>query len=347
MNISDLLTVFTIVLAVYAILPKTKILDIQLRLTRINWFLILCTGLSLLYLQFYDVFAVFNLTPKFNLSKFNLNPHNFSFIIILLLTLYLLLKTRLAPLSSYKLNKLKNLFEQLSYSDELGQMVGLLDEHFNRLVKFYTQSKFATRDSLGQFSNEELKNSLHALVANSMPRKHRRLTSLCGLKQILISRINKKNEVRRDIINDIFNLSLLRPRFVHKLAKTNPYLSLKILDAEIDIWNKRKFCELFLAELITSPESILYFEISNNQNTRISSNRYEIPESNKLLNFLFSDCRKAEDLWAWKPIGEKTIDFLIEHQRNPSYDTYNLPYDKLYGEELRATCLLNNEVLNE
>jgi len=344
MNISDLLTVLTILLAVYAILPKTKILDIKLRLTALDWLIIWLTLLLLLYLQFYNVFASIGLTPKYNLSRYNLNPNNFSFIVVLLLSLYLLLKTHLVPLAACKLDDLKNLFEQLSYEEELGQMVCLLDKHFSKLVKLYTKNKSATEYNVGLLSDEELINKLNASLTSSTPKPSKLKTLLHNFKQNLNDRTSKRHETRRNIISDIFKLSLSNPRFVYELSKTNPYLALKILDAEIDIWLKREFCECYLKELLSTPTSILYSELNNNQETT-SEARYKIPESNRLLYFLFADARKAEDIYVWKPVGEKIIGFLVELQRNPDKDDYNLPYDRLYEEELLPKCPIKNTIL--
>ncbi len=343
MNISDLLTVLTILLAVYAILPKTKILDIKLRLTTLDWLIISVTLLLLFYLQFYNVFASIGLTPKYNLRRYNLNPNNFSFIVVMLLSLYLLLKTRLAPIAAHKLDELKNLFEQFSYRGELGQMVALLDEHFNKLVMLYTKSRYNAEHNVDLLSSEELIKRLNQSLSSSISKPSKLTTLLHNFKQNLNDRISKRRETRRNIISDIFKLSLLNPRFVYELSKTNPYFALKILDAEIDIWYKREFCEHYLKELFSAPTSILYSELNNNH--EISSTfRYKIPTSNKLLRFIFSDARKAEALCTWKPIGEKTIAFLVELQRNPESDTYNLPYDKLYDEELQVTCPLSNAI---
>lgn len=342
MNISDLLTVLTIILAVYVILPKEKILDIKLRLTFFDRIIICLSLLLLLYLQFYDVFASIGLTPKYNLSRYNLNPNNFSFIVVMLLSLYLFLKIHFVPLSSHKLNDLKKLFEQLSYKEELGQMVGLLDEHYKKLVKFYAQDKLTKRYS-DKPLNTEIISRLNAIMEGSGPKQSKYKIWLYKLKQYFKGRIVKRHTDRRDIISDIFKISLLNPRVVYELTKTNPSLAMKILDAEIDIWHKRKFCELYLKALFSDPSSILYSELNNNHN--ISSDaHYNIPKSNKLLHYLFSDVKKAEDLYAWKAIGEKTIAFLVELQRNPNKDTYNLPYDRLYEEELQSSCFLSNAI---
>jgi hypothetical protein len=335
MNISDLLTVLTILLAVYAILPKTKILDIRLRLSLLDWIIIWVTLILLLYLQFYNVFASIGLTPKYNLNRYNLNPNNFSFIVVLLLGFYLFIKTRFAQLAARKLDDLKFLFEQSCYIKEFSQMVGLLDKHYNILVKYYAQEKFIKKHSIMPIDGELIR-GLNGILAGSIPNQSKLKVCLHKVKQYFKDRTNKKFEYRRTIISDIFKLSLLNPRVVHELTNTNPYLALKIMGAEIDIWHKREFCEFYLKALFSDPSSILYSELNNNHET-YSGSRYKIPKSNKLLHFLFSDAKKAEDLYAWKAIGEKTVAFLVELQRNPESDTYNFSYDRLYEEELQST----------
>jgi hypothetical protein len=310
MNISDLLTILTILLAAYTILPKARILDIKLRLTILDWLIILTASLLLLYLQFYEVFYSIGLTPNWNLSKYNLNPNNFSFVVVLLLGLYLILKTHFCSLSKNKLTDLKKLFEQLNYNGQSSQIVSLLDEHYSQLVKFYAKDKFSSRPS--------------------KPKKW-----LNELKLYFDKRFNK----RHNIISDVFEISILNPRVVNELTKTNPYLGINILHANIDLWDKKKFCELYLKALLNNSSSILYSELNKNHETTFGGG-YKIPEKNKLLYFLFSNVKKAEEIYAWQAIGEEIIAFLIDLRRNPEKETYNLPYDRRYQEELQFECPL-------
>ena len=81
------------------------------------------------------------------------------------------------------------------------------------------------------------------------------------------------------------------------------------------------FVEQYLKELMRDPQSILYWEVYNNQN--MSQHRYSIPQSNRVLSFFLADIKVAEDNRVYKPVGDFILSHLNELARDPESDPYN------------------------
>lgn len=107
MNLDSLITVAALVVAVYAIIPRVRRLEISLKFGKLGW-LILCVALlSILYLQFYQTFRALDLTPGLNLSRWSITTSNASFIILLLMTLGLYVYIRIKRLSRSNVTKFR------------------------------------------------------------------------------------------------------------------------------------------------------------------------------------------------------------------------------------------------
>ena len=117
-----------------------------------------------------------------------------------------------------------------------------------------------------------------------------------------------------------------------------PYFGLRILALDID--ERYEFSGEYFRELITDRTSVLYWEVRNNQNYSSGiRHRYDIPEANRLLWFLFYDAHVAEGLGVWQPIGEQMIVELDCLHLSTDDDHYNGPLDD-YHERGQWKCPL-------
>jgi hypothetical protein len=119
---------------------------------------------------------------------------------------------------------------------------------------------------------------------------------------------------------NIIRTTFLNEQFVESIVKLYPYFGIRTF--QYDVREVYEFTEIYLRKLFEKNDSVLYFEIKNNQNIS-SGHRYFISEGNKLIYALFSDCRIAEKLYAWKPIGEGLIEHLDYLNKNKDVDEYN------------------------
>jgi hypothetical protein len=104
----------------------------------------------------------------------------------------------------------------------------------------------------------------------------------------------------------------------------------------VDLRERDAFLDNYVACLLANPASLLYREISDIQ----SQGGYRIPESDKLLHFLFADARWARRLAMWRPIGESVIAELDRLRRDHEEDQYNRAADRQFEDRLRFASLL-------
>ncbi|MFC6784830.1 hypothetical protein [Halobaculum halobium] len=115
---------------------------------------------------------------------------------------------------------------------------------------------------------------------------------------------------------------LLDPEFGAKHPILDPGLGIDIiLDTDLDGFRRRDVTHQYLTTLLREENSLLYQEISNNMSMD-GIYRYRVDPDNRLLHALFSDCSRAEELDAYKPVGD-TAKEMLRDQGTKDYDKYN------------------------
>jgi hypothetical protein len=132
------------------------------------------------------------------------------------------------------------------------------------------------------------------------------------------------HEQSKQTAGEIIREVILSRRFVSALSRTRPYFGIEILQEAAKGREQFEFADAYLTELILDPHSILYAELSRNQNC--SKYRYYLDPSNHLLNFLFGDVGVAEHFHVYKAIG----DFAVKHLRELGRDHISDPYDRAF-----------------
>ncbi len=108
---------------------------------------------------------------------------------------------------------------------------------------------------------------------------------------------HKAENAAKDIARVLFNSQELRIY----ASKMRPYFALALL--RIDLFGRHDFSDAYFTALISDEHSVLYEELIQNQNSS-SRDGYYIPESNRLLHFLFDDPNVAMQLEVYRPVGE-------------------------------------------
>jgi hypothetical protein len=128
----------------------------------------------------------------------------------------------------------------------------------------------------------------------------------------------KEKEVAHEVVHEI----LLNRNTVKAVSEIRPYFALPILKK--DFYENNEFIDVYLRCLADDTKSIFYHEIRNNQNLS-NHGEYALPERNRLLHFLFSDCRVSEKYGPYKAIGEHVINELDKLHSQNTPDLYNEP----------------------
>jgi hypothetical protein len=109
----------------------------------------------------------------------------------------------------------------------------------------------------------------------------------------------------------------LNERFIDYIVKSHSYIFLHFFNL------KANDCvDLILRKLLADNRSVLFIELENSQNLNHYCN-YSIPESNKMIYYLFHDPKNSQQLSVWRPVGEYVIEKLEYLERHPELDDYN------------------------
>lgn len=329
MNLDSLITFAGLFVAVYAIVPRIRRLEISLRFGKLGWTILFVSLASILYLQFYQTFRSLGLTPGFNLSRWSITTANASFIILLLMFLGLYAYLSVKKISKSNVVKFREYVFELSREKKYSELFSLIERNIDQVariyngdyplsrLKVYLQSHAVDSSILRAFlmeSNAE-KESLKLkviVVAENVRRK------VCKAIARFLPSYEREKETAKEIIHEI----LINRNTVKAISEIRPYFFLKMLPS--DFYENNEFLDTYLRNLAEDTKSILYQEIRNNQNSDYRHN-YALPERNKLLHFLFSDCRVAKKYGVYKPIGEFVIAHLDYLCSRSIPDPYNVP----------------------
>jgi hypothetical protein len=321
MDLNGLLTVIGLIIAAYAILSRDRRLNILLHLGISEITLILVTTVAVHYFQFYDYLKEMGMAMELE----SIAPRDISYILIIFTISLLIIKVRYGKISGIRIFKFQELVEELNNLVNHSVLITLLDRNLEYVVQASKNESFLQRvrewlttPTCGHIDLMKNMSKPEGLEI-SIPRKVNYKKWIKRIFYWLVFLIpNHKNRVTA--AHNILRTTFLNDNFAESIVKIYPYFGIRTFAYEL--YEFTEFAEIYLKQLFKKQDSILYFEIRNNQN--ISSNhRYFISESNRLLHALFSNCKVAERLSAWKPIGEGLNEYLDYLNKNRNTDEYN------------------------
>jgi hypothetical protein len=331
-----LITAAGLFVAIYAVVPRDRQLDLRLRVGGLDWIVLVIGFLAVLYLQFYGFFKLRDLTvvskPWFpRASVRGITPQNAIYLVILAMIAWLAVHMRLARLSARKIAKFQDLVEELYWAESYSELFALLQKHHEQLFQICAGNFLLSRlrEYLTPDPLEALRIELSGADDDSLALGRPGLRSFRSIARSALGRISTvlpSHELERDQANEIVRTILLSERVVSALARTRPYLGLDLLRHWSNQYGHFEFVELYIKELLKDPTSILYVELANNQNVS-GQHRYYLNPSNRLLYFFLADAKVAQDNRLYKPIGDYAIAVLDELARIPANDPYCLSND--------------------
>jgi len=314
---------------VYAIIPRVRRLEVSLRFGFFGWFVSAASILTVIYLQFYQSFRSIGLTPSLNLSRWALTPENISFLVILFMIITLCFYISIKGLTKSNIVKFREFVFELVREKRYSELFSFVERFLDQLERIYVgnyplnklQKYFEGKSNdTSSFMWSRKANGAIEFNKNFEKKPLMERKKLLLFRQISSILPTYENEV--EVANEIATEILLNRNTVCEIAVNRPYLALKILDKSFH--QNEEFFDTYLRCLASDTKSILYHEVRNNQNLR-SYSEYDLPESNRLLYYLFNDCSVAEKYGAYKPIGDYVIKKLDEIDASMVPDQYNTP----------------------
>jgi len=319
MGIESILALAALLVAIYAVIPRDRRLGLVLKVSPFDWCMIIISLIIVHYLYFFDLFRSFNLTPKLGLSRWGITPQKATYLVIVITVLALYLRLKFAKISRGKIFKFRELTEELLRTEQHVELISLLENHLDSLVRIYRNDFFlpTIRERLNP-PIEIILREIHETEKGNV-RKNKKSKIRASFGKWLSSKLPSYSK-EAEAAHDIFHQLLLSENFIYSIVQKRPYFAIELLNRPLH--EKFDFLNLYVTALLSDTSSILYYEIQNNQNIS-SSHRYYIIESNRFLYYLLKDAKVGEKLSVWKPFGEYSLSCLYSQARNPDKDQYN------------------------
>lgn len=326
-----LIAVFTLLVTVYAVIPRGRQLDLNLRLNVIDWLVLLLGFLVASYLQFYTFFEAHRLAFMRSNWPRGLTPENATYLVILIVVAFLGGRIRFVTLSRRKIYKFQQLAEQLLWSGTYAELISLFDKHLPEFFKVY-YADYRVRNLrllLERSSSPRVEDVILRLSRQQEPDEQKRARTRRSnpfhipswFSRLLLFVLPDYTD-EQDVAQETARSVLLSPDFIAALARSRPYLGLEI----INIWRRHhdqfEFVDLYITELVKNEASVFYRELANNQNMAVG-NRYWLPRTNRLLYFFLNDAEAAKHFHVYKAIGDYVLRELDKLGRDPESDPYN------------------------
>ena len=316
-----LITVLSLLVAVYRALPGERRLDLRLRFGLLDGVIAMSGVAVVAYLDMYTFFKAHGLTLTPPMWTVGLTTDQLARVVLLALLVLLGLRGQFARLTTKRMHRFQQLADELLWSQGYLELLLSLETHLGRLFAIYHANGWLQRLKRRYAPQRTLQYWMD--LANRPPQTifDRVLAKVCSPMLALIPEHADEQVAARQTAQNI----LQSRGFVSVLAGSRPYLGIEVimnLREHGDKFFRQEFVELYISELLSNRSGVFYTELANSWNTN-ANHRYEIPASNRLLTFLFRDAKIAQELEVYRPVGEYVLRELDELSRAPAKDPYN------------------------
>ena len=328
MTLDGFLTFLTLLIAVYALASPVANLRAKLVFV-VQVPLAIFTLLLVLYLEFFEMLgqpcpsALNSICKWFVFSTDSaITPSDAAFLVLITWMIFALVVHLYFPrlLGSFLLSKSARLIDRLAYEQKYSELLEFVEPFLPLIGKASHRKLFFQKchDHLEAMRGGDIRAFRHNMFEKEVDRRasqqsmfSRKLRRLLGTFSVIVPRQYHAQSAADDIVRVIFQTENLRTY----IATTRPYFAISLIRE--DMFGNQQFSEEYFSLLIANTGSVLYQELQNNQN-RAFRYSYEIPESNRLLHFLFADAQIANNLEVWRPIGDHILK-LLKRDKSPEF----------------------------
>jgi hypothetical protein len=287
-----LITAVGLLVAVYAILPRERHLDLGLRFGTLDVVVCVAACAAVLYLDLYSFFKAHGLVPRLPKWSVGLNPTEVIHVVLAVLVLALVLRARFARLSKRKIYKFQELADELLWSRSYLELLALFEAHIKQFFRIY-HGDFWTR----RLRERWLPDFSVATLVLAMERGEQRPPERALLGWIVRPVVSRLPEYRAQsaVAANTARSVLLSGGFVGALAGSRPYLGLEIVQNLLvpgGRFFREQFVGLYVDALLSQKSGVLYAELAEPGEGR-GLYRYVIPNGSRLLHFLFTPAKTA------------------------------------------------------
>jgi len=366
MTIDSFIQVAALIVAIYALVPRARQLELRIRIGALESFSGIIYVLAIIYLLFYDTFRKIGWAPQWVLKdSLEITPATATFPITVLFLLFFFWRFQRRTIARKSIFKFQELAEEFLQRGEYPELISLLDRYWESLLRIYFGAPLLHRFKgrleklivilspekdmerlFGELSGEQLEALAEiwrdvSKVEPKIEEKKRKTAKTWRLRDRLrkfarffvqwFMNILPNHRSYSEAAGDLIRAITTNKSFIDAISRVRPYFALRILESNFfPQW--ADFLHLYLKCLVRNPQSILYYEVTSIQRSSRKRDK-ELPKSNRLLHFLLNDASEAEKMSLWKPIGDEVLHFSEERSTFPEEDLYNFPINDFGGED--------------
>jgi hypothetical protein len=321
-----LLAVLTAAVGIYVLLPEHRRLRFQLRMHLLDWVVLISSVAMVHYILFLPVVESLGLAFDLGPWRWGFTPALASYAILGGAVAFVAVRTGRSRLARRRIGAFGRLMDELRYEDRYAELFFVLEGSLSDLRKAYHGDYLLVklRRRWSPTDSEVYLSALRGESPSPPPAFVRKL-----------ARILPSYEATADQARDVVRRLLLTESFAERVATTKPYVGLTVLNQPFV--ERSDFQDLWFRALLDDTRSVLYFEISNNDNLS-GLHRYYIRPENKIISFFFGDCEVAEHMAVYRSFGNYAQQDL-DRRWAESTDRYNQPFGGFAEEEASKSAL--------
>lgn len=331
MDPSGILTILGLAIAVYAIIPREKRLDLGLRISTADWLVIGSTLVVVHYIIYFPILKEIGFVFDLGHWRYGFNEKNTVYLIFLGLGAFIIFRAKTAKVKRSNISSANELFEELILEKKYGELALLTEQHIREISKIKNSKSFRNHLALKVRPSSDFEIYIENKNLSYLDRNFRK--SLEWVSERL-----EKEDGAPEVATNIIRRLIHNYGFVRHLSISRPYLGITVI--EVDSGFTEDFLKIFFNSLLEHEGSVYYYELEHAQNLT-SNNRYYLSKTNRLLYYLFKDIEVSQDLAIYKPVGDKVCEVI-------DYDVkiaarYNEPLGTYY-ESQRFRCPIDSSV---
>lgn len=332
---SAMVTMMSLLAAVWAVVPVTTRRRIQLSLTWVDYGIVLAAVVGIHVMFFEGPLRALHLYPVLGPWCWGFDKASTQYVLFLGPAAYLWLRTRRTRLNVRKLPLFSQLSTSLLHGRKFEELGELLRAHLKVVLHLATSAGLRGRleralqppwlppymDANGAFHVGE--QSLSPVKRCTRKLRHWLATWVAPPKDV--------RGQAASIVRTVFSSR----DFVEYMALAQPYFCIDVLQQTTDV--VEQFQDEFFDALLNSEASVLYYELKGSENfeTGRGSSRH-LREESHLLRYYLVDVKVAEHLGVYRSVGESVLN-RISTDESLRRRLNSKPGDR-YSEQTRWRC---------
>lgn len=326
MDANGLLTVYAILIAALTLMSEERRADFNIRFSWLDWVISTLPTIGILIIIYSPtILTIFPITPIGWFLGFTKETAIFTLLAI--------------TLSYFSIKFIGNKVPKCNHAKFASKMTTLLKEKKFPILAYLIDRHQASL--LTALNKEHWRNSLQRKIkpplnfsTDQQPSSKNNITALTQKLFSALSHLIPKEKKSQELLRIATKKCFKSPAFVRYLANTHALLAARFLSTDL-LLSSDEMSNIFFKYLISTPDSILFRELRDNQNIDYSGEIF-IDENNELLQFYLADINVAERNKIYNPIAEHIKNNINSNKNKDSY--YNTSNENFSNSDQRWSC---------